>query len=272
MRLVQQLGRSVSRFRWAYKLRQFRNWPNYPLSESLRFVLMDPDINTFTYELSNGPELCKALARVSDRPEREVLDFGDELDNDQELRSRLFRQTRFKLQSKNHPPLGRHLLSYCAVRIVKPELVVESGVKHGLGTVVILRALERNAAEGHSGSLLSIDPDPASGWMARPGDHANWQLIHDVSERALPSALGGRKVGVIISDSDPAPSVTQWEFDSATQSAADELILMANHHWNDIARRTAQSLPARVETLWETPQGHPYPGRGVDVVYVRAKR
>jgi hypothetical protein len=54
---------------------------------------------------------------------------------------------------------------YAVVRALKPQLIVETGIKQGLGSLVLLAALERNAGEGGSGRLISFDIDPFSGWV-----------------------------------------------------------------------------------------------------------
>lgn len=47
---------------------------------------------------------------------------------------------------------------YCAVRIIKPEIMIEMGVSSGSSTSIILKAMEKN----NSGKLISIDLHPSS--------------------------------------------------------------------------------------------------------------
>lgn len=71
---------------------------------------------------------------------------------------------------------------------------METGVRYGLGTMVILRALERNAQEesDHHGKLISFDPDPNGGWMV-PERHApHWTWVRATTRDALDANLRGR--------------------------------------------------------------------------------
>jgi|LakMenEpi03Aug12_release.lakeMendotaPanAssembly.Ray.scaffolds.fasta_scaffold459885_1 hypothetical protein len=55
----------------------------------------------------------------------------------------------------SHYDLGEKLafLSYCLIRVVKPKLVIETGVAAGISSTLILSALEKN----HYGTLTSFD-------------------------------------------------------------------------------------------------------------------
>src|SRR5438105_2401515 len=89
----------------------------------------------------------------------DLLPLIDEIENDGELLSAFeaavapvdaFQTKKFK---SVHDLRFIRLLMYVLTRFKRPELVVETGVMHGLGSSFILRALERNA----SGRLVSID-------------------------------------------------------------------------------------------------------------------
>jgi len=151
--------------------------------------------------------------------------------------------------------------------LLKPSLIVESGIKHGLGTAVLLRALEHNSAAGHHGQLLSIDPDPEAGWLVDADANPNWELVRETSEKALPEALFGRPVEMLISDSLPDRQVVEWELTAALSSGSQRTLVVANHHWNDAVRIAATARGASFGVVREVPAGHPYPGRGIDMAY-----
>jgi predicted O-methyltransferase YrrM len=81
---------------------------------------------------------------------------------------------------------------WCAVRHLKPENVVETGVAHGVTSRFILEALERNG-QGH---LWSIDLPPWErvwqkqvGVAVREGQKRRWSYIKGSSRRRLPGLL-----------------------------------------------------------------------------------
>lgn len=267
--LWRKVGRKLSRLRWRYKLRIIRTW-GAPLDRStLQFITTDPDVNTFTYALSNQNEICDSVANILRADHLAARCFGQELVNDKVLAGRLFKRSRFRPEAKARPPLGRHTAAYCAVRLLKPTTIVESGVKHGLGSAVLLRALELNAFEGAPGQLISIDPDPESGWLVDATLHPNWHLAIADSTAALPNILRSRPAEMLISDSLPDPSTVLWELDSVLQSGCHHCLVIANHDWTDIVRSRALSRKASWGTLHEVPLNHPYPGRRIDLAYFR---
>lgn len=63
---------------------------------------------------------------------------------------------------------------YAIIRIKKPKFVVETGVHHRVGALVINFALHRNLNEGYPGQYLSTDISPNSGEL----------LVHPFNEKS----------------------------------------------------------------------------------------
>jgi hypothetical protein len=87
---------------------------------------------------------------------------------------------------------GMARTAWAAVRHLRPERVVETGVARGVTTSVLLQAMERNG----SGALWSIDlPDLRLAWrgsvsQAVPADlRARWTYVRGSSRRFLPALL-----------------------------------------------------------------------------------
>jgi hypothetical protein len=119
---------------------------------------------------------------------------------DLELRRRLRDATRGRwLWSKREPPFGKRLGWYALARALKPRLIVETGVHDGLSSLLLLRALERNAEDGVAGRLVSFDINPAAGWLV--GSHPLWELRIESSSDGLPAVLArGEQPGMFIYD------------------------------------------------------------------------
>jgi cephalosporin hydroxylase len=64
------------------------------------------------------------------------------------------------------------LFLYSLIRIVKPGLVVETGVANGHSTFLILRALRENGR----GRCLSVDLSDSVGALLKEDERSNWQL------------------------------------------------------------------------------------------------
>lgn len=63
--------------------------------------------------------------------------------------------------------VGRQLLYYCLVRVLKPRLVFEAGTAHGIGSLLLLHALKLNADEGRAGRLITVDMNPNAGKLLK---------------------------------------------------------------------------------------------------------
>src|SRR5207237_437884 len=85
-----------------------------------------------------------------------------ELEDDADLRHGIERRLRKRGDHNRRVGYGRRLGWYAIARLVQPQLIVETGIHDGLGSAVLLRALQQNAAEGNDGRLLAFDIRPAT--------------------------------------------------------------------------------------------------------------
>jgi Methyltransferase domain len=223
--------RRLNRFRWAAKYRALRSFGISPRSEpgvAARFIFLDPELDNFTYELANEHDLPAFVAGITGSSPIEAAAHMFELRTDPVLRAELDRQTRWRLDIKRRPEYGHRLAWYALARWLKPGLIVETGVQDGLGSITLLRALERNSDEGAPGRLMSFDLLPGSGWLVSDRFRANWELVIGSTFDTLPGALAGHSVGMIFHDSLDSYDCEQFEFDVAMKHADDRLILLSN--------------------------------------------
>ena len=110
---------------------------------------------------------------------------------------------------------GLARLAYLVTRLLRPTLVIETGVANGVTSAFILQALAEN---GH-GSLHSIDLPP----LGRGVDHqvgtlipdrlrGRWQLHVGSSRTELPKVVDGKTVDVFLHDSAHTYRTMRWEF------------------------------------------------------------
>jgi Methyltransferase domain len=231
------------------------------LKGQARFVLIDPEPDNFTYELANERELAAWIETVS-RSERTCVDgLVAELRADSVLAERLRRATaRRWWWSKRSPPFGKRLAWYVLARILKPALIIETGVHDGLGSLVLLRALERNLAEGSPGRLVSFDVNPASGWIVDA--HPLWELRIQATRDGLPAALeDGSPLGLFIHDSLHTYENERFELRCAASHLARNGVLVSdNAHGTRALAETCEELGLEYFEFHERPLGHFYPG------------
>lgn len=111
---------------------------------------------------------------------------------------------------------------YVICRIIRPEIVVETGVANGFSSAFILHALEEN----NLGRLYSIDLpnqpgeeiacDKQTGWLVPEGLKKRWTLIIGSSQEKLPSLLEQLgKIDIFYHDSDHSYENMTFEFKQA---------------------------------------------------------
>jgi hypothetical protein len=268
-RTLRIVGQRASRGRWIRKAQLVRRY-GATVPGELRYLLTDPELDTFSYELANADDLAKAVADAAGVPVTTVSGLFAEVRGDKVLADRIRRATRWHPEAKRRPPLGRQLARYAMTRLLRPELIVECGIKHGLGAAVMLRALERNAEDGaQPGQLIGIDPDPRAGWLVSPRT-TGWERVVARSTDALPGVLRGRPTGLLVHDSVPDVAVARYEYEAALACAAPALALIGNGNWTSALRDLGAERGFACYSVAERPAGHFYPGAVQDLAIVHA--
>ncbi len=138
---------------------------------------------------------------------------------------------------------GRAPELYVLTRIVKPEIVVETGVGNGVSSTFILSALDKNG----TGRLISVDlPDPGigdvlpptkkTGWLVPDKLRSRWELKMGRSLDLLPDLLEGAKlIDFFLHDSDHSYEYMGAELRLAWPFLRDHGIMLADDAWQNTA-------------------------------------
>lgn len=263
--LKQRLGdhwqwrlRRLSRLRWLTKYGLLRR-AGVPIRKHVRYLLLDPEVESFTYRLANVREMLIEIAEVTHVPMTDIERFVSEAHDDPELGDRLARRLRWRFDVKHRPPLGHRLGWYVLVRALRPPVVCETGVYQGLGSLAILRALERNHVEGAAGELLSFDASAHAGSIIDRRLYPSWRPIIGLTRDTLEPALRGRTVGALFHDTRHTEENQRLEFGAALRHAAPRLLLVdgSGGHVPTLAQmcRERNGVYSRVPLLAE---GHWY--------------
>jgi Methyltransferase domain len=273
---VRQRLRVLNRLRWITKarmLRQYGREGNATRLQRLLYVLWDPELDNFTYDLGNHDDLARFLAGACGVEIDAAREYIVEAEADDELHRRLAARLRRRWDKKSQPLYGRRLGWYALVRLRRPQLIVETGIHDGLGSAMLLRALERNEAEGAPGTLLSVDVDPAAGWLVDDRLRQRWEPVHESTFTALPRLLRGREVGMLIHDSDHTYDCELFEFTQAIEHRAGQVTLVSdNAHATSALRDVAAENGVDYRFFGEQPRSHFYPGGGIGLALLDAGR
>jgi predicted O-methyltransferase YrrM len=162
-------------------------------------VLASPEPDNYTYPIANEAELAAWAAGVARCDERVARKLVEEPSQDAELAERLRAATAHRwLYTKRSPPFGKRLGWYALARSLRPRRVIEIGAHDGLGSMLLLRALELNQRDGFPGTLVSFDVNPAAGWLV--GEHPLWQLRIQSSDEGLPEVVSAAPVDMLVYD------------------------------------------------------------------------
>jgi Methyltransferase domain len=209
----------LGRFRWLTKYRLMRAYKaDVTLSSRLRYVLLDPEIESFSYDVENEAEMVAGVAAALGRPAAELASYVEEVRGDPEL-------SRWRRTTKRRLPIGSRLPWYLIARAEKPRVVVETGIYQGLGSLTLLRALARNAAEGHPGELISFDQVADAGALVGPHLREGWHRVIGSTRETLSGALEGREVDLMFQDTPHTEENQRFEFGAILEHAAPRLVL-----------------------------------------------
>lgn len=259
-----------TRFRAKYRaLRAYSGWRRNPLA-SARFLLLDPELNNFTYDIANLDELAGVVSDALGAKQHDIRPLLDEPRGREPFYGELKRRMQANPSSKNTPYFGRRLGWYAVARWLKPGLIVETGIQNGLGSTLLLEALAANVDEGHSGELLSIDVDPDTGWMVSERQQDRWTKVVGSSFDVLEEAIAGRLLSMFIHDSDHSPECERFEMDVAVAHRAERMALISdNSHVTSVLRDICREMGTEFWLFSEHPRRHFYPGAGMGITHLR---
>lgn len=230
------------------------------------FVFFDPEIENFTYDLANLDELAAFMGSVLGIGAESAGALIRELEQDAPFRAEMNSILRTRLYKKHTAFYGRRAGWYCAVRALRPQVVIEAGVHDGLGSSVLLKALERNRAEGADGRLIGIDLVPSSGWLIPRRLRDRFSLVVEDSAIVLPRIAEQERVDLFIHDDAHNPEHEFNEYRAVQRClSAHGVLLSDNAHATDALRRFSEGH-GRPFYFWrEKPKDHFYPGAGIGI-------
>jgi Methyltransferase domain len=260
------------RFAWYGKLKRLRMYGTSARSRvGLRYLALDPELDNFTYDIANRDELARTLAQVLQVDVSVVEGYIAEADADRRLLEPARRRPVVRLRHKPVMHPGRRLGWYATARVLKPSLIVETGIHGGLGSRLLLLALARNREEDAPGELISIDIDTAAGALVERSLRGHWRPVFGSTYDVLKPAIAGRQVGMLIHDSDHTYECERFEFEAALDAADERVALISdNAHASSALPDVAKERGMTYGYFVEKPRDHFYPGAGLGIALARS--
>ena len=240
---------------------------------SLRWLLSSREITNFSYALSplSLHQLAALLADMTGRPFPLIQSYFHELDSDQQLRAHLHARhdaSPDRVFADRDPLYCRRVGWYAVVRLLKPRVVVETGVDKGMGTCVLAAALLRNRAEGHPGRVFGTDINPAAGYLLSGVYREVAEILYGDSLASL--AAFSEPIDVFINDSDHSAEYEAREYAAIERLLTPSSVILAdNAHVTDKLREFATARHLSFVFWREEPVRHWYRGGGIGFAFRR---
>lgn len=249
-----------------WTLRHYRTSMRAHPLQAITFVLFDPELDNFTYDIANLDELGGFLATTLGLDKEMVVGYIRELEGDSAFRGELNARLRTRRDRKSVAKYGRRIGWYCIVRAMHPRVVVETGVHDGLGSSVLSQALYRNRQEGHEGQLYGIDINPKAGWLIPERLRDHMTLLIEDSAVAVPRIAHEGPIDLFIHDSDHRYAHELKEFQTAAAGFSPDAVVLSDNAHATTALKDYAAESDREYAFWrEIPKNHFYPGAGIGI-------
>jgi predicted O-methyltransferase YrrM len=244
------------------------------LRRVFRWTFTSKENTNFTYELtdSNLEYLAHTLAVATRRTFEEVRRYIEEARQDTDLHAhigRAIQSSPFRVHADPHVAFGRRLGWYACARLLKPRVIVETGIDKGHGAVILCAALLRNRQEGYPGRYYGTDINPDAGWLLKdPYDGVGRILYGDSLEslRAL-----DEQIDLFINDSDHSGEYEYQEYQVvAPKLSSSAIVLGDNAHVTGKLAQFSRESGRQFLFYREVPKDHWYPGAGIGISFPSA--
>ncbi len=250
--------RKIADYYFAKKLQMVEEW-----------IVRDTENSNFYYDLTdlNKHQLAHFVSVVGNVTVEDAVGYIGELAADQPLFSHLQAGVTASYPQKEIVvAYGRRLGWYALARALKPKVLVETGVDHGVGACVLCAALLRNFAEGRPGRYFGLDLNPSAGRLLTGPYATVGEMIYGDSIESL--GKFPHAIDLFINDSDHSEDFESREYEAmAPLLAPGATVLGDNSHTTDALGRFARSHGMNFLFFREQPKAHWYFGAGIGAAY-----
>lgn len=251
-----RIRRRLARSYYFETQRQIESWAKARTEQS-----------NFYYKLKrrNREDLLSLLSVLLGIEKQILRNYILELDTDKVLHKHIatyLKQNSSTLDSK--VAFGRREGWYVITRALKPRVVVETGVHHGVGACLLASALIRNREEGFDGRYIGTEINKDSGHLFKDIFSSVGEIIYDDSITTLKKI--DTPIDLFINDSDHSTTYEAREYDTVKDKMSESgVILGDNAHVTDSLREFSEANGRHFIFFSEQPEDHWYPGGGIGI-------
>ena len=241
-----------------------------PLARMAKWLLVSREDTNFTYPLTdlNMLYLAHFIALVVDRDIETVEGYFAEVAGDEHLRRHILEHvSRDRSNSDMRVDFGRRLGWYAITRALKPELVIETGVDKGLGSVTLCAALLKNG----TGRFIGTDINPTAGRYLDGIYSEVGRIAYGDSIETLKGI--DQPIDLFVNDSDHSAAYEAAEYVTVeNRLSPSALVISDNANSTDALAQWSRRHGRRFMFWREQPKDHWYPGEGIGISVAPSSR
>ena len=227
----------------------------------------------YTYDLEekNLDELYKLLENIFEINYSKIKGYSEELINNSKIKDYLknkIETSNFKNFADTEIKYSRRIGWYIIARIIKPKLIIETGVDKGMGSVILSEALIKNEQEGFKGKYFGTDINPKAGYLFDDIYRKNGKIIYGDSIESLKKI--DEPIDLFINDSDHSAEYEADEYKTIiSKLSKNSVILGDNSHSTDELLKFSIEHGRNFVLFRERPKNHWYPGAGIGISFMK---
>jgi hypothetical protein len=262
--LLKKIYRKYRRFIIATK------YYNLKYLQIFKWVFNSKEDSNFTYSLnkSNIEYLAHCISIVTGCEFETSMIYL----NEPMLNSELINHIKEKIKidandvTDNRIEFGRRLGWYALVRVLKPKVIIETGVDKGLGSVLLCSAIKLNQEEGYLGKYIGTDINSNAGFFL-DGVYKNFGVIL-YGDSIISLKKIDEEIDFFINDSDHSASYEEEEYETIKCKLSKASIILAdNAHLTDKLSKFSIKNKRKFMFFKEQPENHWYPGAGIGISF-----
>jgi predicted O-methyltransferase YrrM len=235
--------------------------------EAASWAFISREDTNFTYPVTDRclKYLAHAVSTATGTTPEEAGSYIEEAQNDERLKSNVVEAIKngpYRSYADPRCDFGRRLGWYAFARILRPNIIVETGVDKGFGSVLLCAALLRNG----SGRFIGTDINPNAGYLIQSPYSSVSTILYGDSIKSLRRLT--HTIDLFINDSDHSANYELLEYQTIQGKLSTKAIVLG-----DNAHATTKLMEWSQETgrqflFWrEEPVQHWYPGGGIGISF-----
>ena len=251
------------------RLRILNRYLYQPIFAGIKWLPKKTEYSNFYYDLTsrNMEYLANTISLVTGLSYSTICSYFDELKSDDYLTEHISRGLNvFELGKDIEVKFGRRYGWYAITRAIKPKLVIETGVEHGVGSCILASALLRNEAEGFPGRYIGTEISLSSGKLFSGKYSTVGEIRFGDSIKTLEKIQS--EIDLFINDSDHSADYEALEYKTIAKKLSQvSIVLGDNSHSTNELLKFSITQGRRFVFFSEKPENHWYPGAGIGISF-----